>query len=80
MLLLRGQWAQQSFSRSYGAKRTPAEALQSVIEWLHKRQVLISGAEKPVPQLPAIGEESAELRVALEATVAKGYYDKSRRG
>ena len=75
---LRGhfEYERQHFSASYGAKRSHRDALALVITWLHGRQELISGVIIPPISLPPVGEETHDLKEALEAPLAHGYYKK----
>ena len=69
---------QETFSRTYGAKRAPRDALQTVMDWLWRKEMAASAETAVRLLLPAEGEESPELREVLSAEVAKGYYKKPR--
>ena len=66
----------QRFSRSYGKKRSHREALHEVLEWLRARHIYLTGVVGAFPQLPAPGEEDAELAALLATEVAVAYYVK----
>ena len=76
---LEGDLAQNYFSRSYGKKRSPRQALEMIVAWLHRRQHLLGSCSPSPPSLPVVGAESPDLVAALSVEIVVGYYDKSRK-